>query len=195
MGCHRARRAGGTARPQAQRLGSGLEAWHGPRVRDPRKAPDPRSPVQPGRSGAGTYIVLAILGIAAIWAVHDVWIDPFALPYGTASKEGASTESAARDRPPGGHPAEGNLQSLFTADDYPVEALRNDEQGTVTAQLRIDRTGRVSGCTVAASSGSASLDRTTCEILRRRARFAPGTDSSGRPVSDAYTQRIIWRLE
>ena len=151
--------------------------------------------MQPGRSGAGTFIVLAVLGIAAIWSVHDVWVDPFAVPYDTASDKDAVSETAAKNPSPRTQSARANLVSLFNSDDYPLEALRNEEQGTVTVRLQVGATGRVSSCTVTASSGSNSLDRTTCEILQRRARFAPATDSSGTPVPDVYTQRITWRLE
>ena len=94
-----------------------------------------------------------------------------------------------------GQRARGNLTALFEADDYPVEAMRREEQGTVGVDLQIDRHGRVSRCTVSTSSGSDALDRKTCEILQTRARFTPATDLDGRPVPDVYSQRITWRLE
>lgn len=91
--------------------------------------------------------------------------------------------------------ARGNLQGLFSGDDYPSSAMRNEEQGTTTVRLSIGADGRVTGCDVVSSSGSSALDRQTCTVLQRRARFTPARDSNGQPTSDTFTQRITWRLE
>jgi periplasmic protein TonB len=84
---------------------------------------------------------------------------------------------------------------LFSADDYPAEALAQGEQGTVAVRLTVDERGRVTRCEVTVSSGSDALDSRTCEILSSRARFKPARNESGHPVADTYTQRITWRLE
>ena len=91
--------------------------------------------------------------------------------------------------------AKGNLQNLFSGDDYPPDALRNEDQGTVSVSLNIGTDGRVTGCSVVGSSGSRSLDNATCRILRSRARFTPAKGSNGQPMTDTYSQRITWRLE
>jgi len=91
--------------------------------------------------------------------------------------------------------AKGDLQKLFTGDDYPSDAQRNDEQGTVGIALNIGTDGRVTGCSVTSSSGSRSLDNATCRILRSRARFTPAKGSNGQPMPDTYSKRITWRLE
>ena len=91
--------------------------------------------------------------------------------------------------------ASGNLQGLFSGDDYPADAIRNEDQGTVTVRLDISAQGRVTNCSVTGSSGSRSLDNATCRILRSRARFSPAKMSDGTPTTDTYTQRITWRLE
>ena len=90
--------------------------------------------------------------------------------------------------------ARGNLVALFSNDDYPAAALRNEEQGTTVVRLTIGPDGRVSDCSITSSSGSSSLDNTTCSILRRRARFTPAKDQAGNPISDTYTQRIRWEI-
>jgi TonB family protein len=87
-----------------------------------------------------------------------------------------------------------SLPQLFSSDDYPAEALRAGEQGTVAFQLEVGADGSVAACTVTSSSGSASLDSTTCRLLRERARFTPARDSSGKPVSDTVVSRITWRI-
>ena len=86
------------------------------------------------------------------------------------------------------------LSSLFRADDYPIEALKRDEQGTVGYALSIDSRGRPKSCRVVKSSGSTRLDVATCKILMKRARFRPARDSQGNPVEDVSTGEISWRF-
>jgi protein TonB len=100
---------------------------------------------------------------------------------------------AVRTVPP--KSAVGNLQGLISADDYPQAALENEEQGSVSVRLAIGPNGRVSDCSVSASSGSRTLDSTTCRILRSRARFTPATDQNGNPTSGSFNQRITWRIQ
>lgn len=91
--------------------------------------------------------------------------------------------------------AKGDVRQLFTADDYPTAAVRRDETGNVRARLAIGADGRVAGCRIVESSGSATLDQATCRILKSRARFTPAKDSNGRLTSDDYlTPTISWRL-
>ena len=90
--------------------------------------------------------------------------------------------------------AKGNLPSLFSTDDYPQSALRNEESGTTAVRLTVGPDGRVSDCSVTASSGSTTLDSTTCSILRRRARFTPAKDQNGNPTTDTTTTRIRWEI-
>jgi protein TonB len=89
----------------------------------------------------------------------------------------------------------GNLQGLITSDDYPESAIRNNETGRVTVRLSIGTNGRVTGCDVVGSSGSRTLDSTTCRILSSRARFSPAKLSNGSPTTDTYTQSIVWQLQ
>ena len=90
--------------------------------------------------------------------------------------------------------ARANLASYITNDDYPSSALRNEEQGTTGFRLDVGADGRVSGCSVTASSGSSALDTATCRLLRSRARFTPATDSTGAKTSDSVSGRIRWQM-
>lgn len=90
--------------------------------------------------------------------------------------------------------AKGNLPGLFSTDDYPQSAIRNEEQGTTAVRLSIGPDGRVSDCSITSSSGSSALDSATCNILKRRARFTPAKDQAGNPISDTFPQRIRWEL-
>lgn len=90
--------------------------------------------------------------------------------------------------------AKANLLQLFSTDDYPVEAIRREEQGTAAFQLSINRRGYVSDCRIVSSSGSDALDRATCGILESRARFDPARNAQGKRVADHYSGRIRWEL-
>jgi protein TonB len=87
----------------------------------------------------------------------------------------------------------GSLQGLFSADDYPPSALDNNEQGTVTVNLTIGPSGRVTGCS-ASGSASSTLKNTTCRIVSARARFSPAQDANGNPTSSSYSQTIRWQI-
>lgn len=86
------------------------------------------------------------------------------------------------------------LHTYLTNADYPSEAIRNGEQGTVEFRLTVDLNGRVSDCAIQASSGSAVLDATSCRIMTERARFNPARDENGKPVSGPFESRVSWRL-
>ena len=84
------------------------------------------------------------------------------------------------------------LATLISEDDYPAAALRTHAQGTVRASLRVSRQGRVTACTITASSGSSVLDAATCRILTARAGFTPARDSRGRTVTDTAAAGVRW---
>lgn len=86
------------------------------------------------------------------------------------------------------------MAGLFSQDDYPVEALRRDEEGLVIAQVEVTSQGRVGGCTIVQSSGSQALDNGTCAIVTRRARYKPARDEAGQAVADHDRVRIKWQL-
>jgi protein TonB len=116
----------------------------------------------------------------------------------TAASEGASTlveaaamSSAVTLRPaiPMNYPG-----TWATTNDYPVNALRNMEQGATGFALTIDQRGRVASCLVTESSGSLDLDEATCRLVSDRARFQPATDARGRAAQGSYTSRVHWSL-
>jgi protein TonB len=86
------------------------------------------------------------------------------------------------------------LGSLVTADDYPAAALRAGEEGVVRYRLTVNRDGRVSQCVVTASSGSASLDGTTCRIMTARARFTPARTAKGKRTEDQLAGAVRWQI-
>jgi len=115
----------------------------------------------------------------------------------TKSCPGGMTVAIAQACPPvvsKAAKAKGNLPSLFSTEDYPQSAIRNEEQGTTAVRLTIGTDGRVADCQVTASSGSSALDAATCSIIRRRARYSPAQDQAGNPIAGSDTTRIRWEL-
>ena len=91
-------------------------------------------------------------------------------------------------------PPRANLSALISSADYPVAALRAEQQGTVEFRLDVSAEGRVTGCTITSSSGSSALDSATCSLLVRRARFTPALDRQGRPTTGTVESRIRWAI-
>ncbi|WP_447727674.1 energy transducer TonB [Sphingomonas koreensis] len=80
-------------------------------------------------------------------------------------------------------------------DDYPPEALQAGEQGNVAIQFAISEAGRVTGCEVTESSGSASLDAVSCRAVRERAAFLAPLDEKGHPKPTTGRMRMNWKIE
>ncbi len=86
------------------------------------------------------------------------------------------------------------LQQLVSEADYPASALARGEAGRVAFLLDVGENGRVTGCTITSSSGSAALDSTTCRLMRSRARFTPTADSNGMSRAGRVADELIWTL-
>jgi TonB family protein len=109
----------------------------------------------------------------------------------------APDDAAAGPAPPASGPARArapNLATYLSAADYPAAALRNNEQGRVAFTLDIGPNGRVTNCSIRESSGSATLDSTTCRIMRSRARYTPARDARGVAVADRHQSAVTWVL-
>ena len=102
--------------------------------------------------------------------------------------------AAARDKSHPPIPVD-SPATWFTAKDYPPAARRSMQQGRVAVELTIDATGRVTECRVVASSGSAELDKATCDLVRLRGRFEPALDKQGNPVPGVYSVATRWELQ
>lgn len=85
-------------------------------------------------------------------------------------------------------------QAWVTTDDYRSNWIRQEMAGRARFRLEIAADGRVTGCTITATSGHAALDAATCALVTKRARFQPAQGSDGGAVSGSYTSTIDWRL-
>ena len=84
--------------------------------------------------------------------------------------------------------------SWFSSDDYPLEAVKQGVQGSVTFEVDVDAAGKPTACRIAVSSGSPILDQRTCEIVSEKGQFKPAVGPGGRPVAGRYSNRAIWKM-
>ncbi|WP_017668124.1 TonB family protein [Sandarakinorhabdus sp. AAP62] len=77
---------------------------------------------------------------------------------------------------------------------YPQGPLQRGESGLVRYRLFVDTGGRVERCAITGSSGHAGLDRDTCALLSRRARFVPARNIDGSPMVWEYDGAVRWAL-
>lgn len=150
--------------------------------------PPPTRVVEEPKRSAFPFVAIAVVAAAVLYTVARDRIQDLTTD-GTLRRK-VATEFPTKQ------PMHGDVRTVFSADDYPAEAQRNGEEGTVRAALTVDATGRVANCTIIQSSNHESLDNATCNILSRRARFIPARDASGNPVaSRVISPPITWRLE
>lgn len=114
---------------------------------------------------------------------------PAPAPIGAAGPAPGPAPRIVAPPQPRAHPS-----ALISDADYPESALRAREEGVVGYALEVWTNGRATNCTVTRSSGSRSLDATTCRIMRSRARFTPARDSQGNPAVSWIEQEVVWRL-
>jgi len=85
-------------------------------------------------------------------------------------------------------------RELITSRDYPVEAARAHQEGTVLTRMIINTEGRVEDCGIVTSSGIALLDERSCTLAQNRGRFRPARGADGQPIRSVYVLRVSWQL-
>jgi periplasmic protein TonB len=79
-------------------------------------------------------------------------------------------------------------------DDYPLSALRYEEEGIVQFLLKIGTDGRVIECKILASNASPALEAQTCRLVTLRGRFTPARDKKRKAMIDTFSSRVFWRI-
>ncbi|PLK26641.1 energy transducer TonB [Novosphingobium sp. TH158] len=110
---------------------------------------------------------------------------PSPLPTSEPSRAALAVKGPA----PRGRPGE-----WVTRNDYPSQDLREGNEGLVRFRLGVGADGRVTSCTITASSGFPGLDAAACARLTQRARFNPATDEAGARVAGAYYGMLRWKI-
>lgn len=137
--------------------------------------------------GLGAAVSIPVIGAAkAMAALRQQCIDDKLAEWGIDPK----VYDALRVPPtnlPGG--------LWWKADDYPSAAQASGEEGDAIARLDVDATGKVTGCAVVVSSGSAALDDATCKISLERGRLRPAIGADGHPIAAFRIMPVRWRLQ
>jgi TonB family protein len=80
-----------------------------------------------------------------------------------------------------------------TADDYPADSIRLQEQGTVKLKYFIQTDGNVTDCQLIESSGFPRLDDAAC-VMVRKWQFKPATVLDGSPVALWMPANVVFVL-
>ncbi|HAU22142.1 MAG TPA: hypothetical protein DCS24_06025, partial [Erythrobacter sp.] len=113
---------------------------------------------------------------------------PITLPdvnLGTSAFQAIQPAQATPRNDPGG---------WVTDADYRSRWIREERFGTASFRLEVGSNGRVSDCLITRSTGHTTLDRATCALITKRARFKPATNSSGKGIAGIYESSIRWVL-
>lgn len=113
---------------------------------------------------------------------------------GTITREGVPLRRARSAEVSAMRPAS-DPTTWITNADYPAAARPEKASGDVSFRLEVDQAGMVSGCRVTSSSGSKALDKATCNLLRRRARFIPGMTTDDQPVGGVWEGALRWTYQ
>lgn len=77
--------------------------------------------------------------------------------------------------------------------DYPIEALSYAVEGGVVARLDVSSDGIVANCKVMNPGKYKGFEFSACYALKKRARFSPALDASGKPVASVYVVDVEFR--
>jgi protein TonB len=127
--------------------------------------------------------------------LETVRVSPPLPPTVTAQPQPVHTE-APPAKPCNAKPlaAKGRPGDWASDNDYPTRALQLGQEGVTRFRLTVGADGRVSSCDITGTSGSPELDKTTCDLMRRRARFTPAADCDGNPTAGAYPSSVRWQI-
>lgn len=165
--------------------------------------PPPETPPPPEQTAtapaSASTIITVIPRVPTPAASSTVVVDlapalPLPLPLPPARIEVAPPPPLPTVGKASGVRAIGNRSAWITTEDYPTAALRAEEEGVVAITVQVGSNGRVTGCTVTASSGSSALDGAACRLYQRRARFEPARDNAGSAIATSYSDRVRWQL-
>ena len=82
----------------------------------------------------------------------------------------------------------------FEFRDYPMKAFEKKQEGLTRFQLLIAPDGQIADCAITQSSGFEELDKTTCFLVQKRAKFTPARGPDGQAVYGVYRSQAVWAL-
>lgn len=94
-----------------------------------------------------------------------------------------------------GHPARLATPPFSSEFSYPSEAKQKGEEGRAFAEVDVSAAGQPTACRIRRSSGSASLDAATCQVMMTLGRYEPMVDVFNTPFAGVANGSMNWRLE
>ena len=89
----------------------------------------------------------------------------------------------------------GNPGGWLTSSDYPADSLGRGEQAIIMFRLMVSAAGETTACTIQRGITKADFAATTCDLLKRRARFEPARNSSNQGVASYYIGKVLWVMQ
>jgi TonB family protein len=80
----------------------------------------------------------------------------------------------------------------FNFDDYPQKAFDREWKGTAIFEVLVTPEGRAEDCKITHSTSYDILDKQTCFVAMKRARFSPARGPEGAPVYGTYRGLVRW---
>ncbi len=87
------------------------------------------------------------------------------------------------------------INGRIKGSDIPDPILDTGFRGVVGVRYQVEKDGRVTGCTIARSSGNALMDQATCRAIEKRFRYDPWRDVAGRPVRSTVVRDQEWDID
>lgn len=115
-------------------------------------------------------------------------------PGSGAGGQGAGTGSGGSGSGSGGglaRPPEKVSGELRTKD-FPKSGVDQRDGRFIIVRYTVGPDGRVGGCRVVQSSGSAEADSITCRLIEKRFRYRPALDAQGNPVARETGWKQWW---
>jgi protein TonB len=173
-----------------------------PHVVPPKTTPalDRKRPPNPeGKAAARAAMPVLMLPPTAL-SIPALSMNGVGSSMSAGTSDLSGSDAGAGGNGPGGGGGDGDvpprqIKGRLKFSDLPEELRGPDASSSVSVRYAVDVDGRARNCVVTASSGSAELDRRTCDLIEQRFRFAPSRDGDGRPVRSIIEENHSWEAE
>lgn len=102
----------------------------------------------------------------------------------------AAVDATIVDRP---HPAS-DPSGIFTAVDYPSQAISAGRESRLHVWLNLDSTGRVTTCRVISTFATPEINDKMCKLVQERQQFVPARTADGTAVASYYVESFAFVL-
>lgn len=165
---------------------------------DPPPPPKPEASSDPAQPDRPVVVPITPLDLSTDKPVVDTTtvilptIDPIIKVIPTPTP-GPSTRPSPAFDPVAARPRN-DPGGWVTEADYRSSWINREMVGTARFRLEIAASGKVEGCTITGSSGYVELDKATCDLVTRRARFDAAKDGTGARTAGSYASSVRWQL-